>query len=846
MKVKKYKVFLIFLFSCCFLIGEQKANFAAGQETATKRQQRIEKIRFSKKIRHGDLLLASFLSGEETIRVIVKLSSQPARDRKEKLQTIQGRDNLRQKVRQNIDTVIDGLDQGDVHIQRKFAYENGFAARVSLSGLEDLLADNRVYAVFEDRLLQPMTTQGLSLMQGSTPRARYDGSGIAIAVLDTGVDYNHPMLGGGGFPNSKVIGGVDIGDDDFDPFDAHGHGTACAGIAAGDRPTSAVGDYIGGVAPGTRIYAVKISHSDVYGQPTGEAWTSDILEALEWCITHQYDAPANPIVIANISFGLGEYSTPCDSDPYAEVGVVTIENANFAGISLFASSGNNGYAQSLNLPACYSGVISVGAVYDNAIGNISFNTCTDETATDKVACYSNSASNLDLLAPSHNVYTTDTLGSSGGASGDYKTDFGGTSASSPYGAGSAAVIQEAFYTHRGTFLSPDELRAILITSGDLILDQKNNISKPRVNLNTALTKFLQAGDINGDGVIDTGDAIDSLKLLSNAPSQPLSLYGDINKDSRLGFEETVYSLRYAAELVCMEGYLNNCTTEEECEAADGFWHGEACYGEPFCDAANLALCDSERACDFTGGYWLISELSCVADPTVEIESNNTKETANPLYLDVPVTASLTEATDEDWFALVTNEPLVGHISFSASVTSTFWFIAVHDANGNMLSHHDLGNNDSSDVALPGSGIYYFSASVDSTHLSDPYTLQVSSSNGPALANIESEPNNTQVTADSIILGESMTGQLMEDPDEDWFRLEVATATNVNIVFSTAVASTYWLLSVYDANENLIAENNVGNNGSVAASLSDTGSCFIRVKKDSTWSDDAYSLSVTAE
>jgi subtilisin family serine protease len=78
-------------------------------------------------------------------------------------------------------------------------------------------------------------------------RPVYNGSGISIAIVDSGVDYNHPRLGGGGFPNSKVIGGYDTGDRDNDPAPSdEAHGTACAGIAAGGLGT--FGDYIGGVA----------------------------------------------------------------------------------------------------------------------------------------------------------------------------------------------------------------------------------------------------------------------------------------------------------------------------------------------------------------------------------------------------------------------------------------------------------------------------------------------------------------------------------------------------------------------------------------------------------------------
>ncbi|MHC4526116.1 MAG: S8 family serine peptidase, partial [Planctomycetota bacterium] len=134
-------------------------------------------------------------------------------------------------------------------------------------------------------------------------------------------------------------------------------------------------------------------------------------------------------------------------------------NAVAAGITLLVSSGNDGYCDSIGWPACISNVISVGAVYDASFGNylpcISADSCapktptggcttgyyaTDSTAPDKVTSYSNTASILDVLAPSNQAYTTDISGSSGYSSSDYTSSFGGTSAACPYAAGAVAIL----------------------------------------------------------------------------------------------------------------------------------------------------------------------------------------------------------------------------------------------------------------------------------------------------------------------------------------------------------------------------------------------------------------------
>ena len=76
----------------------------------------------------------------------------------------------------------------------------------------------------------------------------FTGAGQTVAVLDTGVDYTVAELGGGPFPNAKVIGGMDTADEDNDPMDCDDHGTSVSGVVAGPR----------GVAPGAKIVALKV------------------------------------------------------------------------------------------------------------------------------------------------------------------------------------------------------------------------------------------------------------------------------------------------------------------------------------------------------------------------------------------------------------------------------------------------------------------------------------------------------------------------------------------------------------------------------------------------------------
>jgi len=77
------------------------------------------------------------------------------------------------------------------------------------------------------------------------------GQGVTIAIIDTGIDYTHPDLGGCFGPECKVVGGWDFVHNDPDPMDDHGHGTHCASIAAGNG-------VIKGVAPDAKLYAYML------------------------------------------------------------------------------------------------------------------------------------------------------------------------------------------------------------------------------------------------------------------------------------------------------------------------------------------------------------------------------------------------------------------------------------------------------------------------------------------------------------------------------------------------------------------------------------------------------------
>ena len=451
-------------------------------------------------------VLSEFSDGKSTSRIIVNLRKPARASAPSNLRSGRIRAQLSTEVNSAINSVVAGMTPREITVTNRFKYVYGFSAQVTLEGLQALVSNGDVVSIEKDFIVYPNLAQGIPLMNAATARSSYSGSGLSVAICDTGIDYTHSRLGGGGFPNTKVIGGYDCGENKADPMDGNGHGTACAGIAAGDLGT--VGDYIGGVAYGAKLYALKISNT-----PTGgSAYTSDMIEAWEWCVTHQNDDPNNPIMIVSTRFGGGRYYSACDSTSTAMT--TAAANAVSVGMTLFVSSGNDGYCDSIGWPACISHVVSVGAVYDaryttSSIGwCVSYYSCASkflgscwyspqQAASDRVIVYSNTASFLGLLAPSNRAITTKI----GGGYYSSANGFGGTSAACPYAAGAAACLQSASKSINGSFLPASDVESKLIDSGDSITDEKVAITKPRVNLGAAVALLASCPECPANGVI---------------------------------------------------------------------------------------------------------------------------------------------------------------------------------------------------------------------------------------------------------------------------------------------------------------------------------------------------------
>jgi len=363
-----------------------------------------------------------------------------------------------------------------------FRYSPQIAMTVDGPALDALVSDPAVASIAEDRLRRYSLAQSVPLIGATAAwNLGLSGTGVTIAVLDTGVDRNHPFLSGavvseacyssnitsahstslcpGGLTASTAAGSA-LPYAGTCPAGECDHGTHVAGIAAGRYNGS-----FSGVAKGADIIAIQVfSRFDDATSCGGTvscimAWDSDIIKGLQRI--YELRSTYN-IAAVNLSLGSGVYTGYCDSEPEKP----SIDNLKSVNIATVVASGNDGSKSGISSPACISSAISVGATSD------AFDTSTG-TPADTVLAYSNSASFLGLLAPGQ--WITSSVPGSG-----YST-WGGTSMATPHVTGAFALLRQAKPS-----ATVDQLSAALKASGLSIADT-NGIAKPRIRINQVLT-----------------------------------------------------------------------------------------------------------------------------------------------------------------------------------------------------------------------------------------------------------------------------------------------------------------------------------------------------------------------
>jgi subtilisin len=311
---------------------------------------------------------------------------------------------------------------------RRFKYAvRGFAARLTATQVADLRADPDVASVTPDR---PVRALGETLAGGETVPtgirrigAVVDGgvrgaSGVGVAVIDTGVDLDHPDL--------DAQAGVDC-TGTGSPEDDHGHGTHVAGTIAARN----TGAGVVGVAPGTKVHAVKVLDGG------GSGFDSWVVCGLDWVAQN---APALDIKVANMSLGgLGSYSTcGTNDDPLHEA----VCRVTAAGVTVVAAAGNDGWdfgAGPPDTPAWFPEALTVAAMTDTdgaAGAGGGAPSCDASEGDDAAASFSNFAT--AAADAEHTIAGPGTCILSTYKNGQYATA-SGTSMAAPHVAGEVAL-----------------------------------------------------------------------------------------------------------------------------------------------------------------------------------------------------------------------------------------------------------------------------------------------------------------------------------------------------------------------------------------------------------------------
>jgi len=381
------------------------------------------------------------------------------------------------------DLARQGLKPDKLH---KYTFVPYLAMTVDRATLETLLASDEVAGIQEDVPVPPMEAGwDIERIGADTLQAKgITGNGVSVAVLDTGVDKNHPYLAGavvseacysttdaghscvslcpGGASESTAIDSALPYGTGLCPAGECDHGTHVSGTVAGRN--GVVGSPGPGVAPEAGIIAIQVfslfNSEDYCGSGIDScvlSWSSDQIKGLErvYALDGTYS-----IAAANMSLGGGAYSSAADCDASNSATKAAIDNLRGAGIATVISSGNEGMCRAMAAPGCISTAVSVGATDIN----------------DMVADYSNSASFLSLLAPGSGITSS--------IPGDSYETWNGTSMAAPHVSGAWALLKSAYPA------TVDEIFDALASTGKKVVDTKcSSVAKQRIDVDQAYTYF---------------------------------------------------------------------------------------------------------------------------------------------------------------------------------------------------------------------------------------------------------------------------------------------------------------------------------------------------------------------
>jgi subtilisin len=339
------------------------------------------------------------------------------------------------------DAANDMARQHGLGLLHKYNYAiKGFAATIPAARLDAVKGDSRVQFVSEDREVsigaQTLPTGINRIDAEQTATHTNKGTGVNVAVIDTGIDLTHPDL------QANIVGGINCSTGKS-YADGNGHGTHVSGTIAAINNTLGVV----GVAPEAKLWAVRVLDNRGSG-----SWSS-VICGIDF-VTSKAPANGGPITVANMSLGgTGSDDGNCglsNNDALHQA----ICRSVAAGVTYAVAAGNETDNAANHVPAAYDEVITVSALSDSdgqPGGTGGAPTCRTGELDDYFATFSNFGADVDIAAPGVCIYST-------WKGGGYNT-ISGTSMATPHVAGVAALY---IATHPGA--TPAQVKNALIAA----------------------------------------------------------------------------------------------------------------------------------------------------------------------------------------------------------------------------------------------------------------------------------------------------------------------------------------------------------------------------------------------
>ncbi len=368
-----------------------------------------------------------------SVRVLVMLHDESGERIKQK-SSVQRKSEVAQKV----SSVLNRLSEKKLRVYHRFNLVPAFAIEANALMLMRLQNDPAVSRIDIDApgSGNAIAPDESSVLNNLSPLQALglDGSGMKVAVIDSGVDTDHVDLQsrlvgqqcfcsnsngvGGCCPNGQAVqSGVGAAED------GHGHGTNVSGIIVGQ----------GTVAPSGGVPAAELVVVRVLDNNNSFCCSSDVIAAMDWVATNHPDIDA-----VNLSVGTGTtFTGDCDNaTSYTQAMAAEINSLIANGAVVSSSSGNQGNSNGMSAPACVQNAVSVGATWDFTGGARTFLGCPEaSTAPKQPTCFTNRSTTTDLYAAGAFVTSTGKNGST--------STFGGTSQASPMVTACAIALKQA-------------------------------------------------------------------------------------------------------------------------------------------------------------------------------------------------------------------------------------------------------------------------------------------------------------------------------------------------------------------------------------------------------------------